>query len=54
MSGMLGPGTIVQFDDFSSFDNAFRALEDFASAFRKGYRVLACGGQCYDQVAIQF
>lgn len=54
ISGILGPGTIVQFDDFSSFDDVFRALEDFASAFRKGYRLLACGGQYYDQVAIQF
>jgi hypothetical protein len=52
--GILGPGTIVLFDEFNSFDNEFRALEDFACAFRKSYRVLACGGQCYDQVAIQF
>jgi len=54
ISGILGPGTIVQFDDFSSFDDVFRALEDFASAFRKSYRLLACGGQCYDQVTIEF
>jgi hypothetical protein len=54
MNGILGPGTIVLFDEFSSFDNEFRALEDFGSAFRKDYRVLACGGQYYDKVAIQF
>jgi hypothetical protein len=54
ISGILGPGTIVLFDDFSSFDDVFRALEDFASAFRRDYRVLAWGGPCCDQVAIEF
>jgi hypothetical protein len=54
LNELLGPGTIVLFDEFASFDNEFRALEDFCSAFRKDYRVLACAGQYYDQVAIQF
>jgi hypothetical protein len=54
LSGMLRLGTIVLFDEFSSFENEFRALEDFSSAFRRDYRVLACGGPYYNQVAIQF
>jgi hypothetical protein len=54
MSGFLGHGAIVLFDDFSSFDNQFRALDDFVSAFRKDYHVLACGGRYYEKVAIQF
>jgi O-methyltransferase len=54
LNAILGAGTIVLFDEFASFDNEFRALEDFSSAFRKDYSLLACGGQYYDQVAIQF
>jgi hypothetical protein len=54
LNGLLGSGTIVLFDEFDSFDNEFRALEDFATAFRKNYCVLACGGECYAKVAIQF
>jgi O-methyltransferase len=54
LNGLLGPGTIVLFDEFDSFDNEFRALDDFVSAFRKDYSVLACCGECYAQIAIQF
>lgn len=54
LNELLGPGAIVLFDEFDSFDDEFRALDDFVSAFRKDYCVLACGGKCYAQVAIQF
>ena len=54
LNRILGRETIVIFDEFASFDNEFRALEDFTSAFRRDYRVLACGGQYYDKIAIQF
>lgn len=54
LNEILRPGTIVLFDEFASFDNEFRALEDFTSAFRRDYRLLACGGPYYDKVAIQF
>lgn len=52
LNDWLVSGTIILFDEFDSFDNEFRALHDFVSAFRKSYRVLACG-DCYSKVAIQ-
>jgi O-methyltransferase len=54
LNPILVSGTTVLFDDFACFDNQFRALGDFSSAFRRGYRILACGGDYYDKVAIQF
>ncbi|HEV2386559.1 MAG TPA: TylF/MycF/NovP-related O-methyltransferase [Candidatus Acidoferrales bacterium] len=54
LNDILGPGAIVIFDEFASFDNEFRALQDFSSAFRRVYGLLAGAGGCYDKVAIQF
>jgi hypothetical protein len=54
LNGLLRSGAVLLFDEFASFDNEFRALEDFASAYRIDYDVLACGGPYYDKVAIQF
>ncbi len=54
LNPVLSPGTTVLFDDFTCFDNQFRALGDFSSAFRRRYRILGCGGDYYDKVAIQF
>jgi O-methyltransferase len=54
LNPVLFSGATVLFDDFTCFDNQFRALGDFTSAFRRGYRILGCGGDYYDKVAIQF
>ena len=54
LNDIMRPGAIVVFDEFASFDNEFRALQDFSTAFRRVYRVLACAGRYYDHVAIQF
>jgi hypothetical protein len=54
LNPILVSGTTVLFDDFTCFDNQFRALGDFSSAFRRQYRILACGGDYYDKVAIRF
>jgi len=54
LNPVLSPGTTVLFDDFTCFDNQFRALGDFSSAFRRDYRILGCGGDYYDKAAIQF
>lgn len=54
LNQLIGPGAIVLFDEFDSFDDEFRALDDFVSAFRKDYCVLGCSGKSYAQVAIQF
>jgi O-methyltransferase len=54
LNPVLFSGTTLLFDDFTCFDNQFRALEDFSSAFRRGYRILGGGGDYYDKVAIQF
>ena len=54
LNQVFAPGTIVLFDEFDSFDNEFRALSDFVTAFRRDYSVLAWGGNCCAKVAIQF
>lgn len=54
LNPILVSGTTVLFDDFTCFDNQFRALGDFSAAFRRGYRILGCGGDYYDKIAIQF
>jgi len=54
LNPILLSGTTVLFDDFTCFDNQFRALGDFSSAFRRDYRILGCGGDYYDKAAIQF
>ena len=48
------PGTFLVFDEFSSTSTSeFRALVDFATAFRCGYRLVARSGRFYDQVCLQ-
>ncbi|MDH3691914.1 MAG: class I SAM-dependent methyltransferase [Gammaproteobacteria bacterium] len=44
-------GTIIIFDEFSSMDE-LRALEDYAAAYRRQYKVLGTSGPLLDQVAI--
>jgi hypothetical protein len=46
-------GAVVMFDEFSSVQHEFRALEDYCSAFRADYQVLAMTHRL-DQVAIRF
>jgi O-methyltransferase len=53
---ILAPGTIVMFDEFSSVLHEFRAWEDYCSAYRKEYTVIAATNGPYDyfsQVAIE-
>jgi O-methyltransferase len=54
LNPILEPGSITIFDEFSSVDNEYRAVEDFTSAFRRSYRVLACGGRCFAKVALEW
>ena len=50
---LLRPGTIVLFDEFSSVLNEFRALLDYAAAYRRDYRLLATAGPYHTQAAIE-
>ncbi len=47
------PGAIVIFDEFDSAFDEFRALEDYCSAYRRSYEVLAVTDWC-EHVAIRF
>jgi hypothetical protein len=50
---ILAPGTIIFFDEFSSANDEFRALNDYAQAYRVTYEVLAYSGKDYEHVAIR-
>ena len=52
-SGLLPVGSILVFDEFSSVQHEFSALEDYTSAFRRKYRVLAWAGKFYEQLAVE-
>lgn len=47
---LLVPGSIVIFDEFSDVQHEFRAFEDYCTAYRKSWRVLAATGR-FDAVA---
>ena len=47
------PGANVIFDEFDSAFDEFRALEDYCSAYRRSYEVLAVTDWC-EHVAIRF
>src|SRR5262249_43265371 len=49
---ILTPGAIIFFDEFSSANHEFRALNDYAEAYRVAYQVLAYAGKDYEHVAI--
>ena len=53
LNGLLGPGAVVLFDEFSSVLNEFAALEDYCSAYMREYDVLASAWHYFAQVAIR-
>ena len=56
MDNLLVPGSIIIFDEFSGILHEFRALEDYAAAYRREFTVLAATmpeGHYYPQIAIQ-
>jgi len=55
-NGIISPGTIIIFDEFSSMLHEFRALEDYCSSYLREYDVLAAtmtASDCFSQVAIR-
>lgn len=53
LNGVMEPGTILLFDQFSSVSHEFRAFRDFTQAFMRNYRVLAACEPFYAKVAIE-
>jgi hypothetical protein len=52
---LMGPGTIVIFDDFSSMLHDFRAWDDYTRSFGRHYEVLGAAGRTYyEHVAMRF
>lgn len=51
---IIAPGSIVIFDEFSSVAHEFRALQDYADAYRRKYKTIASSGDYLDQVALEF
>ena len=49
---IMNKGDIIVFDELSSMDE-FRALQDYATSFRRSYNVIGHSGDYYQQVAIQ-
>lgn len=52
LNKLLSPGTIILFDDFYDPIHEYRALNDYASAYRRNFRILAATDRFY-QVAIE-
>ncbi|MFX0125714.1 MAG: TylF/MycF/NovP-related O-methyltransferase [Candidatus Hodarchaeota archaeon] len=52
-NGIISPGTIIIFDEFSSVLNEFRALQDYCSAYLRKYIIIGAAGIYYDHVAIR-
>jgi len=50
---IIEPGTIIIFDEFSTFNHEFQAFSDFTSAFMRKYRPLAAVGSTYMQIALE-
>lgn len=50
---LLHSGTVIIFDEFASLLHEFRALQDYAQAYRRQYRLLGYTTRCYEQVAIE-
>jgi O-methyltransferase len=52
LNSVLTPGSIIMFDQFSSVTHEFRALLNYAQAYRRGYRLVAACEPFYAKVAI--
>ncbi len=50
---IIKPGTVIIFDELSSWMNEFRALEDFSLAYNRPYRIL-CRTKQFTEVALIF
>ncbi|HPJ30274.1 MAG TPA: class I SAM-dependent methyltransferase [Methanothrix sp.] len=50
---IIQPGTLIIFDEFSTFNHEFHAFGDYASAFVRKYRPLAAVGSTYMQIALE-
>ena len=50
---LIKPGTVVIFDELSSWMNEFRALEDFTQAYGRSYSIL-CRTKEFTEVALIF
>jgi len=53
LNKIIRPGTIVIFDEFSTFNHEFRAFCDYTSAFMRKYRPLAAISSTYMQIALE-
>jgi O-methyltransferase len=51
--GLVRPGTVIIFDELSSWMNEFRALEDYSLSYCKTYRIL-CRTKKFTEVALIF
>ena len=50
---IVQPGAIVIFDEFANPLHEWRAFQDYASAFRRSFKVLGAAGEYYTQVAME-
>jgi hypothetical protein len=50
---ILSKGSVLIFDEFASVQHEFRALTDYASAYRREYRVLGWADRFYEHLAIE-
>lgn len=50
---ILGPGSIILFDEFSSALNEFAALRDYCRAYQRDYDVIGVTSLYYAQIAIR-
>ena len=50
---IINAGTIILFDNFSVADHVFRALMDWAAAYRRKYEVIATAEVDYEKVAVR-
>ena len=53
LNGLLVPGTIVIFDEFSSVLNEFAALEHYCAAYMRDYEVVAHAWHYFGHLAIR-
>ena len=55
-NGIIVPGTIIMFDEFSTMLHEFRALEDYCSSYMRNYEIIGAtlsSSKYYTQIAIK-